>query len=82
MFLFKIKVESSLCISQQQLKVGRLCAAGERGIIYGIREPIKDSHVFNVIKIKGELELIDGQHGIYAQIRHQGYIKFQYLKVF
>lgn len=68
-------------ISKTIPEIKELMKEGERGIIYGIREPIKNSHVFNVLKINGELKLVDGQSGLAAVIRHQNYVSFQYLKV-
>ena len=34
----------------------------------------------NVLKINGELKLVDGQSGKAAEIRHKGYMSFKYLK--
>jgi hypothetical protein len=55
---------------------------GERGIVYGVRNPIEKSHVFNVLKINGEFKFADGQSGLAAEIRQKGYVSFQYLNVY
>ena len=52
---------------------------GERGIMYGNRGAQRIGHVFNVIKINGELKFIDGQSGGLADL-NKGYISFKYLK--
>ncbi|WP_456437418.1 hypothetical protein [Psychroserpens sp.] len=54
---------------------------GELGIIYGIKEPVRNSHVFNVLKINGKIKLVDGQSGLAAVTRGQRYLSFQYLKI-
>ena len=63
-------------------QVKKLMKEGERGIIYGVRDPVEHSHVFNVLKINGELKLADGQSGLAAEIRQKGYESFKYLKVY
>ncbi|WP_299105558.1 hypothetical protein [uncultured Tenacibaculum sp.] len=55
---------------------------GERGIIYGVKEvyPFEKGHVFNVVMVKGELRMVDGQSGKLASIGFREYKYFKYLK--
>ncbi|GAB2829218.1 hypothetical protein [Ferruginibacter profundus] len=52
---------------------------GERGIIFGNKGINEIGHVFNVVKIKGELKFIDGQIGKAANLK-AGYVEFKYFK--
>ena len=63
-------------------QIGDLMKDGERGIIYGVRNPANKSHVFNVIKINGTLKMVGGQSGLPAVIRQSGYTEFKYLKTY
>ncbi|MFK7747264.1 MAG: hypothetical protein AB8B65_02620 [Kordia sp.] len=75
----------------ETLKDVRIMKDGDRGIMYGVREEgeiiingvrewYSDGHVFNVIKVNGQVLFRDGQSGLMAVLKGKGYIKFKYMQ--